>query len=151
MAALALVRPGRGWLPGAGMPALDRIPLAIMLLLLANGLAGHRRLALQVTLGLAVIALLIPPVHPLHPGRLVLPAVIAVLLLPDRGSFSVRPDPQRLRTAFAAGTIALAVAVGRGFWAAARHGAPVRQAAYAALPVAPAAPDRSTRVFIVVN
>jgi lysyl-tRNA synthetase class 2 len=137
-------------LPGAGLRALDRIPLAVMLLLLAHGLAGHRRLALQVTLGLAAAALLIPPAHPLHPGRLVLPAVVAVLLLPDRDSFVVRPDPQRLRTAFAAGTIALAVAVGRGFWAAARHGAPVRRAAYAALPVAPSDPDRSTRVFVVV-
>jgi len=129
------------------MPALDRIPLAIALLLLAHGLAGRRRLALQVTLGLAAVTALVPPVQAV---RLLLPAAIAILLLPDRRKFVVRPDPQRLRTAFLAGTLALAVAVGRGFWAAARHGAPVRRAAFAALPVAPAEPDRSTRVFVVV-
>jgi lysyl-tRNA synthetase class 2 len=145
LSALALaVGSPPAWLPGGRLSPLDRIPLALVLLLLAHGLAGRRRLALQVTLALVIIALL-PPVHP---AQLVLPAVAGLLLLPGR--YPVRPDPQRLRTAMMAAGGALAVVLGRGFWEAARHRAPVRQAAYAALPFPPGAPDRSTRVFVVV-
>jgi lysylphosphatidylglycerol synthetase-like protein (DUF2156 family) len=144
LTALALAAHPLGWLPGAGLPALDRVPLALALVLLAHGLAGHRRLALQVTLVLVIVAVL-PPVHP---AQLVVPAAAGLLLLP--GHYPVRPDPQRLRTAMAAAGGALAVVLGRGVWAAARHGEPVREAASAALPFPPDAPDRSTRVFVVV-
>jgi lysyl-tRNA synthetase class 2 len=37
----------------------------------------------------------------------------------------------------------------RGFWEAARHGEPVRQAAHLALPLLPEAPNRSTQLFVV--
>jgi hypothetical protein len=142
--AVALAAHPSTWLPGARLPALDRIPLALALVLLAHGLAGRRRLALQVTLGLVVIAVL-PPVHP---AQLVVPAAAALLLLP--GHYPVRPDPQRLRTAMLAAGAALAVVLARGVWEASWHRAPVRQAAWAALPFPPDAPDRSTRVFVVV-
>jgi lysylphosphatidylglycerol synthetase-like protein (DUF2156 family) len=144
LTAVALAAHPMGWLPGAGLPALDRIPLALALLLLAHGLAGRRRLALQVSLALVIIALLPPE----QPAQLVVPAVAGVLLL--GGSYPVRPDPQRLRTAMLAAGGALAVVLARGVWEAARHRAPLGQAAWAALPFPPDAPDRSTRAFVIV-
>src|SRR4051812_24573707 len=93
LSALALLARPTPWLPGARLPALDRLPLALLLLLLAHGLAGRRRLALQMTVALLVIAI-VPPVHR---RELVLPLVAGLLLLPGR--YPVRPDSQRLRTA----------------------------------------------------
>jgi lysyl-tRNA synthetase class 2 len=129
LSALALLARPTSWLPGARLPALDRLPLALLLLLLAHGLAGRRRLALQMTLALLVIAM-------------VLPVVAGLLLLPGR--YPVRPDSQRLRTATVVAGGALAVVVGRALWETGRHHA------YAASPFPTGTPDRSTRVYVVV-
>jgi lysyl-tRNA synthetase class 2 len=128
------------------LPGLDRIALAVTLLLLARGLAGRRRVARQVALALVAIVALVPPYRP---ERLFVLAVLAGLLLAYPGNYVVRPDPQRLRTAYAAAVIAVGIVVARGFWMALRHRAPARQAAHAALPLLPIAPDRSTRMFVV--
>lgn len=138
LGALALLAHPSPWMPGVRLPALDRVALALLLLLLAHGLAGRRRLALQVTLGLIVIAVL-PPVAR---RELVLPVVAALLLLPGR--YPVRPDPQRLRAAAVVAGGALTVVLGRALWEAGRH------RAYAASPFPLASPDRSTRVYVVV-
>jgi lysylphosphatidylglycerol synthetase-like protein (DUF2156 family) len=130
----------------AHIPRLDRFALAVTLLLLARGLAGRRRVAQQATLVLVAIVALVPPYRP---ERLFLLAVLAGLLLAYPANYVVRPDPHRLRTAYAAAVIAVFVVVARGVWMAFWHGAPVRQAAHAALPLLPAAPDRSTRMFVV--
>jgi lysylphosphatidylglycerol synthetase-like protein (DUF2156 family) len=135
---LALLAHPSPWMPGVRLPALDRVPLALLLLLLAHGLAGRRRLALQVTLGLIVIAIL-PPVSR---RELVLPVVAALLLLPGR--YPVRPDPQRLRAATVVAGGALTVVLGRTLWETGRH------RAYAASPFPLGSPDRSTRVYVVV-
>jgi lysyl-tRNA synthetase class 2 len=138
VAAPALVGHPSAWLPGARLPVLDRVPLALVLLLLAHGLAVRRRLALQATLALVLLAVL-PPVHR---RELLLPAVVALLLLPGR--YPVRPDPQRLRAATIAAGSAVAVVLGRTLWETSRH------KAYAASPFPPGSTDRSTRVYVVV-
>ena len=138
LSALAVLARPSSWPAGARLPALDRIPLALLLLLLAHGLAGRRRLALQVALGLIVFAIL-PPVHR---RELVLPVVAGLLLLPGR--YPVRPDPQRLRAATVVAGGALAVVLGRTLWETGRH------RAYAASPFPTGTPDRSTRVYVVV-
>jgi lysylphosphatidylglycerol synthetase-like protein (DUF2156 family) len=129
-----------------GLPVLERISLALMLLLLAHGLAGRRRLAQQVALVLVAIVALVPPYRP---ERLLVLGVVAIVLLPYRGSYLVRPDPGRLRAACVAAAAAVAVVLGRGVWMATGHSEPLRQAAHSALPLLPAEPDRSTRVFVV--
>jgi lysylphosphatidylglycerol synthetase-like protein (DUF2156 family) len=136
--ALALLARPSAWVPGARLPAVDRIPLALLLLLLAHGLAGRRRLALQMTLALVIFAIL-PPVHR---RELLLPVAVGLLLLPGR--YPVRPDSQRLRAATMVAGGALAVVLGRGLWEAGRH------RAYAASPFPVGTPDRSTRVYAVV-
>ena len=152
MTALALVLSGPhhlavgDWLPGAQLPAVDRIPLGVTLVLLAHGLAGRRRLALQLTLVLALFV----SVPPVRPSQLILPCLVSLTLLPGRGGYAVRPDPQRLRTAQVAVVLALVVVLGRGLWVATWQGRPMRQAAYAALPVPADAADRATRTFVVV-
>jgi len=138
LTALALIARPSPWLPGARLPALDRVPLALLVLLLAHGLAGRRRLALQVTVGLVVVAIL-PPVHR---RELLLPVVAALLLLPGR--YAVRPDAQRLRAATVVAGAALAVVVGRAVWETGRH------RAYAASPFPIGTTDRSTRIYVVV-
>jgi lysylphosphatidylglycerol synthetase-like protein (DUF2156 family) len=138
LGALALLARPSPWMPGARLPALDRIPLALLVLLVAHGLAGRRRLALQVALGLIVVAIL-PPVHR---RELLLPVVAALLLLPGR--YPVRPDPLRLRAATVVAGGALAVVLGRALWETGRH------RAYAASPFPLGTPDRSTRVYVVV-
>jgi lysyl-tRNA synthetase class 2 len=143
-AALTILAPGR--LLGGDPPALDRIALAALLVLLARGVAGRRRLARQVALGLVTIAVVVPPVHF---ARLAALAAVAALLLAYPSRYVVRPDPQRLRAAFAAAVVAVGFVLARGLWEAARHDEPVRQAAHLALPLLPEAPDRSTRVFVV--
>jgi lysylphosphatidylglycerol synthetase-like protein (DUF2156 family) len=132
-----LARPSP-WLPGSRMPALDRIPLALLLLLLAHGLAGRRRLALQMTVALLAIAVL-PPVHR---RELVLPVIALLLLLPGR--YPVRPDTQRLRAATVVAGGALVVVLGRALWETGRH------RAHAASPFPIGTTDRSTRVYVVV-
>jgi lysyl-tRNA synthetase class 2 len=138
LGALALLARPSPWLPGARLPAIDRVPLAFLLLLLAHGLAGRRRLALQVTLALLVIAVL-PPVHR---RELVLPVAAGLLLLPGR--YPVRPDAQRLRAATVVAGGALVVVFGRVLWETGRH------RAYAASPFPSGTLDRSTRVYVVV-
>jgi lysyl-tRNA synthetase class 2 len=138
LGALALLARPSPWMPGARLPALDRIGLALLLVLLAHGLAGRRRLALQFTLALIVLAVL-PPVHR---RELVVPVVAGLLLLPGR--FPVRPDPQRLRAATVVAGATLTVVLGRTLWETGRH------RAYAALPFPTGTPDRSTRVYVVV-
>lgn len=138
LGAVALLGRPTSWMPGGRLPALDRAPLALLLVLLAHGLAGRRRLALQVTLGLVVIAIL-PPVHR---RELLLPVVAGLLLLP--GHYTVRPDAQRLRAATVVAGGALAVVMGRALWETGRH------RAYAASPFPAGTPDRSTRVYAVV-
>jgi lysylphosphatidylglycerol synthetase-like protein (DUF2156 family) len=75
--------------------------------------------------------------------------VAATVLWPYRGSYLVRPDPQRLRSACAAAAVAVALVLGRGVWMAAWHSEPVRKAAQAALPLLPEEPDRSTQAFVL--
>jgi lysyl-tRNA synthetase class 2 len=128
------------------LPEVDRIALVLTVLLLARGLAGRRRVAREVALVLVGIAALVPPYRL---GRLLVLVGIAAVLLAYPGNYVVRPDPRRLRTASAAAAIAVFVVLARGVWMAVRHGDPVRQAAHAALPLLPAAPDRSTRAFVV--
>jgi lysylphosphatidylglycerol synthetase-like protein (DUF2156 family) len=132
---------------GGSPPTLDRLSLVVLLLLLAHGLAGRRRLAQQVALAAVGVVALVPP-HP--PDRLLVLGVVATALWPYRGSYVVRPDPQRLRSACVAAAVAVAVVLGRGVWMAAWHSEPVRQAAHSALPLLPAAPDRSTSAFVLV-
>jgi lysylphosphatidylglycerol synthetase-like protein (DUF2156 family) len=153
--ALALIAPGL--LPrepaelerivGGTPPVLERLSLAVTLLVLAHGLTGRRRLAQQVTLALVGLAALAPPYRP---DRLLLLGLLALLLLSSRGWFVARPDPGRLRAACLAAVVAVAVVLGRGMWMAARHGERPGQAAHAALPVLPAEPNPSTRAFVVV-
>ncbi|MFG2040662.1 bifunctional lysylphosphatidylglycerol flippase/synthetase MprF [Dactylosporangium sp. NPDC048998] len=145
--ALALGRAGGAWIPGGALPAVDRISLAVMLLLLAHGLVGRRRLALRVTLALAAVAAVVPPVHW---QRLVLPVAAAVILVPARGNYVVRADSRRLRAASAIAVVALVITLGDGFWVSARHGEPLRRAAYAALPFSPAASDRSAHILVLM-
>jgi lysylphosphatidylglycerol synthetase-like protein (DUF2156 family) len=132
---------------GGGPPAVDRLGLAVTLLLLAHGVAGRRRLAHQAALAVLAIAALSPP-H--RPDRLAILAVAALALWPYPGSYVVRPDPQRLRSACVAAAVAVAAVLGRGVWMAAWHSEPIRQAAHSALPLLPAEPDRSTRTFVVL-
>lgn len=136
--ALALLAHPSSWLPGARLPAVDRLALALLLLLLAHGLAGRRRLALQFTLALIVIAVF-PPVHR---RELLLPVAAGLLLLPGR--YPVRPDTQRLRAATVVAGGALAVVLGRTLWETGRH------RAYAASPFPTGTLDRSTGVYVVV-
>ncbi len=134
-------------LPGTGLPGLDRIGLAAVLLVLAHGLAGRRRLALQVTLALVAIAALAPPYRP---GRLLPLVLVAAVLLLGRPWFVTRPDPARVRTALAVAIATVTVVLGRAVWMAAWHREPVRRAAHAALPVLPAEANRSTRLFVLI-
>jgi lysylphosphatidylglycerol synthetase-like protein (DUF2156 family) len=144
--AAAVADPLDGRIPGAGLPVPGRVLLAATLLLLAHGLAGRRWLAQYAALALVAAAAAVPPVHP---GRLVLLGAVVALLLPYGGGLPVRPDPRRLRAACAAAMIAVVLVVGRAVWEAAGRDESVRKAVHAALPVLPAAPDRSTRVFVV--
>ena len=144
VAALTVVRPAT--VLGGVPPALDRIALVVLLLVLARGVVGRRRLARQAALTLIAIAALAPP---LRLERLPVLVVLAGLLLVRPGGYVVRPDPHRLRAATVAAALAVTFVLGRGFWEAARHGEPVGQAAQLALPLLPSAPDRSTRLFVV--
>ena len=132
---------------GGDPHTLDRLSLAVTLLLLAYGLAGRRRLAQQVALAVVAIAALVPPYRP---DRLLVLGVLATVLWPYRGSYLVRPDPQRLRSACVAAAVAVALVLGRGVWMAAWHSEPVGKAAQAALPLLPEAPDRSTSAFVLM-
>ncbi|MEV8517795.1 phosphatidylglycerol lysyltransferase domain-containing protein [Dactylosporangium sp. NPDC051484] len=147
VAALALGHDGDAWIPGGALPAVDRIPLAAILLLLAHGLVGRRRLALRVTLALAAVAAVMPPVHW---QRLVLPVAAAVILLSDRGNYVVRADSQRLRAACAIVAVALVVTLGDVLWVSARHGEPLWRTAYAGLPFSLDASDQSGHVLVLV-
>jgi lysylphosphatidylglycerol synthetase-like protein (DUF2156 family) len=134
-------------IPGAPLPALDRAGTGALLLVLAYGLAGRRRLAWQVTLVLVALVALAPPYRP---GRLLPPALVAVVLLLGRPWFVTRPDPARVRAALAVAVGAVTLGLSRAVWMAAWHGEPVGRAAHAALPVPPAAANRSTQVFVLI-
>lgn len=142
--ALTVAAPGP--VLGGAAPAVDRVALVALLVVLARGLAGRRRLAQQTAVALVAVAALIPPVHL---ERVAVLAAVASLLLAYPSSYIVRPDPHRLRAASVAAAIAVGFVLARGFWEAARHGEPVRQAAHQALPLLPNAPDRSTQLFVV--
>lgn len=136
-----------GWLVSSDFRPADRLLVAALLVLLAHGLAGRRRLAQYTALTVVTAATAVPP---LQPGRLVLLGAIAVLLLPYGDCFVVLPDPRRLHAACLVAAIAVFLMLGRGVWEAVGRNQPVRQAARAALPMLPAEPNRSTRLFVVV-
>ncbi|MDT4990719.1 MAG: lysyl-tRNA synthetase, class [Actinoplanes sp.] len=138
--ALVLARPDA--VLGGSPPPLVRIALAVLLILLARGLVGRRRLARQSAVVLVAVAVVVPPIAP---GRLALLAAVGALAVAYPRGYVVRPDPHRLRAACLAAAVAVGLSLGRGLWEATRH--PVRQAAHQALPLLPAASDRSTQVF----
>ncbi|MFB9237694.1 bifunctional lysylphosphatidylglycerol flippase/synthetase MprF [Plantactinospora siamensis] len=145
LTALALGHADDAWIPGGGLPALDRIPLVAMLLLLAHGLVGRRRLALRTTLGLAAVAALLPPVHW---QRLVLPVAAAVILMADRDSYVVRAQTRRLRAASTIAVLAYVVVLLAGVWASVRRGESLGRAASAALPIPPVGAEGPGRVLV---
>jgi lysylphosphatidylglycerol synthetase-like protein (DUF2156 family) len=145
LAGLTLLVPGP--VLGGAPPILDRVALVLLLALLARGLAGRRRLAQQTALALLGIAAVLPP---FHRGRLIVLVLAAALVLAFPAGYVVRPDPHRLREAFVAVAFAAGFVLARGFWETARHGEPMRQAAHLAMPLLPAAPNRSTQLFVVI-
>jgi lysyl-tRNA synthetase class 2 len=133
----------RGWAAGAAvdidrligtdqLTPTDAYALSAVLLVLARGLAGRRRLAYRALLGLTAVAATAPP-H--HPGRLAFFAVVAAGLLSLRGDCVVRPDPKRLRLAGHAGIAALTVAAVHGGWLVAVDRAAPRESARSAVPL----------------
>jgi lysylphosphatidylglycerol synthetase-like protein (DUF2156 family) len=145
--AVALCGQGPGWLVGSDARPAERLFMAALMGLLAYGLAGRRRLAQYTALAFVTVAMAIPP---LQPGRLVLLGAVAMLLLPYGDGFVVLADPRRLHAACVVAAIAVFLMLGRGVWEAVGRNQPMRQAAREALPLLPAEPNRSTRVFVVV-
>jgi lysylphosphatidylglycerol synthetase-like protein (DUF2156 family) len=110
----------------------DAYVLALVLLILARGLVGRRRLACQALLGLVAVDAALPP-HQL--GQLVFFAVLAVALIGLHGECVVRPDSRRLRAAGHAALGAIAVVLIHGGWLIAVDRAGPRESARAALPL----------------
>jgi lysylphosphatidylglycerol synthetase-like protein (DUF2156 family) len=130
---VALAGPGWARGPAAGFAGLllggrprpgVAVPLAVILLMLARGLAGGRRLAHHVLVALVVIGLVAPVLTGSGrtgsvgyrsvrwaSGVAVLAALFAV-----RGALPVPPHPRRLHAAARLGLLGLVVAVARGGW-----------------------------------
>jgi lysyl-tRNA synthetase class 2 len=124
----------------------DAYALAAVLLVLARGLVGRRRLACQALLALVAVDAAVPP-H--HLGQLAFFAALAVALLGLRGDCTVRPDPRRLRAAAHAALGAVAVVVVHGGWLVAVDGAGPGESARAALPLGTAPDGWPARLFVL--
>jgi lysylphosphatidylglycerol synthetase-like protein (DUF2156 family) len=110
----------------------DAYALGAVLLVLARGLAGRRRLAYQALLALLVAAAAAPPYQA---GYLACYAAAGAALVAVRAECTVRPDPRRLRTAGQAALAALAVVVVHGGWLLAVEGNAPGDSARGALPL----------------
>jgi lysylphosphatidylglycerol synthetase-like protein (DUF2156 family) len=131
---------------GARLTREDGYALAALLLVLARGLAGRRRLAHHLLVGLIVAGALAPP-H--RPDRLAFFAAAGAALLGLRGTCAVRPDPRRLRGAAQAGLAALAVVLLHGAWLVTVDGAPAGASARGALPLGAAPVGWPATAFVV--
>jgi lysyl-tRNA synthetase class 2 len=91
----------------------DAYVLALVLLVLARGLVGRRRLACQALLALVAVDAAMPPYRL---GQLAFFAVLAVALIGLYAECLVRPDPRRLRAAGHAALGTLVVVLVHGGW-----------------------------------
>ncbi len=88
--------------------------LGLLLLTVAHGVAGRRRLALHAALtGLAFVLLLTVPGPPLRVAAL---GGLMVALVALRDQFDTRPDQRRLRLAAEVGLAVVAIVLAAGGW-----------------------------------
>jgi lysylphosphatidylglycerol synthetase-like protein (DUF2156 family) len=137
-------RDGAAGLAGLFIAARPRpavgVLLAVVLLVLAHGVAGGRRLAWRLLVGLALAGLVVrwlarPGLVGDQPARWVVGVAVLTVLLAVRGDLPVRPHPRRLRAAAVLALCGLAVTVARGGWLAGAAGdSPVRSARLALSP-----------------
>lgn len=114
------------------LTSADVYVLGAVLLLLARGLAMHRRLAWRALLGLTCVAALTPPHRPV---RLAFLAASTVALLGVRAECAVPVDPRRLRAAGQAALGGLAIVVLHGVWLLTVDGSGARESAMGAVPL----------------
>jgi lysyl-tRNA synthetase class 2 len=123
-AAVAPHGSGRVWrhaanlLDGGRMPRPQELTIGLLMLILAHGIAGRRRLALHLAiagLGLAAVALAVSAM-PGRPVRVVLVGALLVALVALRAEFPTRPDARRLRLAGQLGSGVMILVIAGSGW-----------------------------------
>jgi lysylphosphatidylglycerol synthetase-like protein (DUF2156 family) len=88
--------------------------LGLILLTVAHGVAGRRRLALHVAVG--GLAVILAATVPGPPVRVVVLGALIMALIALRDQFGTRPDQRRLRLAAEVGLAVVAIVLLRGGW-----------------------------------
>jgi lysyl-tRNA synthetase class 2 len=123
-AAIAPHGSGRMWrhaadvLAGGRMPRPQELTIGLLLLILAHGIAGRRRLALHVAIAALAIGTvaLAASAMPGRPLRIALLGALLVTLVALRAEFPTRPDIRRLRLAAQLGSGVLVLVVAGSGW-----------------------------------
>lgn len=99
---------------GGPMPRPQALTIGLVMVILAHGFAGRRRLSLH--LAMAVLALAAVRAVPGQPLRVALLGAVIVVLFALREDFPTRPDARRLRLAAQVGVGVLIVVVAGSGW-----------------------------------